>query len=94
MGTRVWRVALFGIPLQQAWSYRVSGDDAPKYYLDSDSDLYYYSFTDAYIAMAYKSLTAEQQGRFDPMITSSTSRHGRVTKWCFATWRAIIGFLG
>jgi predicted TIM-barrel fold metal-dependent hydrolase len=69
MGTRVWRVALFGIPLQQAWSYRVSGDDAPKYYLDSDSDLYYYSFTDAYIAMAYKSLTAEQQGRFDPMIT-------------------------
>jgi hypothetical protein len=30
MGSRVWRVALFGIPLQQAWSYRVSGDDAPK----------------------------------------------------------------
>jgi hypothetical protein len=31
--------------------------------------LYYYSFTDAYIAMAYKSLTKEQQARFDPMIT-------------------------
>ena len=29
MGTRVWRVALFGIPLQQEWSYRVSGDVAP-----------------------------------------------------------------
>ena len=69
MGTRVGRVALFGIPLQQQWSYRVSGDDAPTYYLDSDADLYYYSFTDAFIAMAYKSLTPEQQARFDPMIT-------------------------
>ncbi len=31
--------------------------------------LYYYSFTDAYIAMAYRSLTKEQQQLFDPMIT-------------------------
>jgi hypothetical protein len=69
MGTRVGRVALFGIPLQQQWSYRVSGDAAPKYYLDSDADLYYYSFTDAFIAMAYKALSPEQQARFDPMIT-------------------------
>lgn len=69
MGTRVWRVALFGIPLQQHWSYRVSGDAAPTYYLDSDSDLYYYSFTDAYIAQQYLSLSAEERRRFDPMIT-------------------------
>ncbi len=69
MGSRVGRVALFGIPLQQEWSYRVSGDAAPGYYLDSDADLYYYAFTDAFIAMAYKSLTPEQQARFDPMIT-------------------------
>jgi hypothetical protein len=69
MGTKVGRVALFGIPLQQQWSYRNSGDRAPAYYLDSDSPLYYYSFTDAWIAMAYKSLTREQQARFDPMIT-------------------------
>jgi hypothetical protein len=69
MGTKVGRVALFGIPLQQQWSYRNSGDRAPTYYLESDSPLYYYSFTDAYIAMAYKSLTREQQARFDPMIT-------------------------
>lgn len=69
MGTRVGRVALFGIPLQQQWSYRNSGDKAPTYYLETDSPLYYYSFTDAYIAMAYKSLTKEQQARFDPMIT-------------------------
>jgi hypothetical protein len=69
MGDRVGRVALFGIPLQQQWSYRVSGDAAPGYYLDSDADLYYYAFTDAVIAMAYKSLAPEQQARFDPMIT-------------------------
>jgi hypothetical protein len=69
MGTKVGRVALFGIPLQQQWSYRNSGDRAPAYYLETDSPLYYYSFTDAYIAMAYKSLTKEQQARFDPMIT-------------------------
>jgi hypothetical protein len=69
MGTRVGRVALFGIPLQQEWSYRNSGDVPPKYYLESDSPLYYYSFTDAWIATAYKSLAPEQQARFDPMIT-------------------------
>lgn len=69
MGNKVGRVALFGIPLQQQWSYSNSGDFAPYYYLQTDAPLYYYSFTDAYIAMAYKSLTKEQQDRFDPMIT-------------------------
>src|SRR5215475_4407396 len=69
MGTKVGRVALFGIPLQQQWSYRKSGERAPTYYLETDSPLYYYSFTDAWIAMAYKSLTKEEQARFDPMIT-------------------------
>jgi hypothetical protein len=69
MGSATGRVALFGLPLQQLWSYRVDGDRAPKYYLDSDAPLYYYSFTDAWIATAYKSLPPEQQARFDPMIT-------------------------
>lgn len=69
MGSKVGRVALFGIPLQQDWSYPNSGDFAPTYYLQSDAPLYYYSFTDAYIAMAYRSLSKEQQTRFDPMIT-------------------------
>ena len=69
MGTKVGRVALFGIPLQQQWSYRVDGDRAPTYYLSTDAPLYYYSFTDAWIAMAYKSLTNQEQARFDPMIT-------------------------
>jgi len=69
MGTKVGRSALFGIPLQQQWSYRVDGDRAPTYYLQSDAPLYYYSFTDAWIAMAYKSLPKNLQDRFDPMIT-------------------------
>ena len=69
MGTKVGRVALFGIPLQQQWSYQNSGDFAPTYYLQTDAPLYYYSFTDAYIAMAYRSLSAQQQARIDPMIT-------------------------
>jgi hypothetical protein len=69
MGDKAGRVAVFGVPLQQEWSYRVDGDRAPSYYLHSDAPLYYYSFTDATIAMEYKSLTKEQQARFDPMIT-------------------------
>ena len=69
MGTKVGRVALFGIPLQQQWSYGNTGDFAPTYYLQTDAPLYYYSFTDAIIATAYKSLTPAEQARFDPMIT-------------------------
>jgi hypothetical protein len=69
MGTRVERSTLFGIPLQQQWSYGNSGDFAPTYYLHSDAPLYYYSFTDASIAMAYRGLTPQEQARFDPMIT-------------------------
>jgi predicted TIM-barrel fold metal-dependent hydrolase len=69
MGDKVGRVALFGIPLQQTWSYGNTGDFAPTYYLQTDAPLYYYSFTDAVIAMTYRSLTPEQQARFDPMIT-------------------------
>src|SRR3954469_12686153 len=69
MGTRVSRATLFGIPLQQQWSHANSGDYAPTYYLQSDAPLYYYSFTDAYIASVYRALPADAQARFDPMIT-------------------------
>jgi hypothetical protein len=69
MGKTVGRSTLFGIPLQQTWSYANSGDFAPTYYLQTDAPLYYYSFTDATIAMQYRSLTKEQQARLDPMIT-------------------------
>ena len=69
MGDKVCRSTLFGIPLQQTWSYENSGNYAPTYYLQSDAPLYYYSFTDAVIAKAYLSLSKEQQARLDPMIT-------------------------
>ena len=69
MGDKVGRSTLFGIPLQQTWAYANSGDYAPTYYIQSDAPLYYYSFTDAFIANAYKKLTPEQQKRIDPMIT-------------------------
>ena len=69
LGTTIRRSTLFGIPLQQQWSYGNTGDFAPTYYTQTDAPLYYYSFTDAYIAMAYKSLNSEQQARLDPMIT-------------------------
>jgi hypothetical protein len=69
MGDKVGRSTLFGLPLQQMWSYENTGDFAPWYYLQTDAPLYYYSFTDAAIAMAYRSLEPEQQARFDPMIT-------------------------
>jgi hypothetical protein len=70
MGNVVKRSTLFGIPLQQMWQYGNTGDFAPTYYLQTDAPLYYYSFSDAFIAMAYKSLPPEQQARLDPMITA------------------------
>jgi predicted TIM-barrel fold metal-dependent hydrolase len=69
MGDKVCRSTVFGIPLQQTWSYHNSGEFAPTYYLQSDAPLYYYSFTDAYIANAYLKLKPEQRQRLDPMIT-------------------------
>jgi predicted TIM-barrel fold metal-dependent hydrolase len=69
MGDSVGRVALFGIPLQQEWLDAVTGANAPTYYLHSDAPLYYYSFTDAFIASQYLSLSAAERERFDPMIT-------------------------
>ena len=69
MEGRVCRSTLFGIPLQQQWSYRLTGDVAPTYYMDTDARLYYYSFTDADIAMRYLALPPADRARFDPMIT-------------------------
>lgn len=69
MGSKIGRSTVFGIPLQQQWSHSNTGDWAPTYYLQTDAPLYYYSFTDAHIAMSYKSLTADEQVRLDPMIT-------------------------
>jgi predicted TIM-barrel fold metal-dependent hydrolase len=70
----IGRVAVFGIPLQQEWLDAVTGENAPTYYLHSDAPLYYYSFTDAMIAMEYRSLSPAEQARFDPMITGFDPR--------------------
>jgi predicted TIM-barrel fold metal-dependent hydrolase len=69
MGSKTARAAVFGIPLQQKWDYFESGPRAPDYYLLADSELYYYSFTDAIIADQYLRLPAEDRARIDPMIT-------------------------
>ncbi len=68
MGSTVKRSTVFGLPVQQMWDYNNTGDFAPWYYLQTDAPLYYYSFIDAMIAMAYKGLPADQQARLDPMI--------------------------
>ena len=74
MGDSIGRTTLFGIPLQQEWLDAVTGENAPTYYLHSDAPLYYYSFTDAYIAMQYRSLNVADRARFDPMITGFDPR--------------------
>lgn len=69
MDDKVGRSMLCGIPLQQQWMQASTGDFAPTYYTQTDAPLYYYSFTDAKIAMSYLSLTPDERQRFDPMIT-------------------------
>ena len=46
--------------------YGNTGDFAPTYYLQTDAPLYYYSFTDAFIAMAYRSLPPAAAGALRP----------------------------
>ncbi len=69
MGDKVGRSTLFGLPLQQQWTFVNSFDDEPTYYLDSDAKMYYYSFVDAIIAHEYNTLSEQEKERFDPMIT-------------------------
>ena len=69
MGDSVGRVARVRHPAAAGVAAQRDGDDAPTYYLQSDAPLYYYSFTDAYIATEYRSLTPRDRARFDPMIT-------------------------
>ncbi|GAB3366297.1 hypothetical protein GCM10027431_08050 [Lysobacter rhizosphaerae] len=69
MGDTIKRSVLFGLPLQQHWSYAEMGYVPPTYYMQSDASLYYYSFTDAHLAMQFRSLDAQAQARFDPLIS-------------------------
>ena len=66
MGDSVGRVALFGIPLQQEWLARRHRRRRADVLPASDAPLYYYSFTDAYIAMQYRSLSPARAGAVRP----------------------------
>ena len=69
MGDKIKRSVLFGLPVQQMWNHAEMGDVPPTYYMQSDASLYYYSFTDAYLAMQFRSLDKAGQDRFDPLIS-------------------------
>ena len=70
MGTRTGRSTLFGIPLQQTWSFANSGDFAPTYYLQIGCAALLLLVHRCLHRQAYfKSLTPAEQARFDPMIT-------------------------
>ncbi len=68
MGDKVGRVAFFGLPLAQKWDFFVTGKRRPGYYLESDSEMYYYSFIDAMTAAEYLRLPEKDRRRFDPFI--------------------------
>lgn len=57
---------VFGLPVMKRWSE--TEREAPVYYLDDDTDCYYYSFTDGIIAEEYKKLSSEEQERIYPLI--------------------------
>jgi Amidohydrolase len=71
------RIAVFGIPLAQKWNmYEFTSLNRPRYYLNTEEELYYYSAVDARIAREYLALSYEQQKRFDPMITGFNPTDG------------------
>ena len=74
MGDTIGRSTVFGIPLQQQWSHGNTGDWAPTFYLQTDAPLYYYSFSDDHIAMAYRSLPAAQQARLVAVLAGPVMR--------------------
>src|SRR6478736_7726784 len=88
MGSRVGRSTVFGLPVHQMWSFQNSGNYAPTYYLQSDAPMYYYSFTDAWIATQYNALSAEEKTHFDPLISGfhpadmyATAHVKRTRRW-------------
>lgn len=63
LGAKGGRAALIAVPVEPVRSLRLQPNRADAGPAPSDS------FTDAWIATVYKSLTVELQARFDPMIT-------------------------
>lgn len=62
----IQKAVVFGLPVTKQWSEYER--EAPEYYLDDDSECYYYSATDTIIAEEYKTLSPENQKRIYPLI--------------------------
>ena len=69
MGNKVGRAILFGIPLQQQWSYGNTGRFAPDLLPADRRPAVLLLVHRRLIAMAYRSLPPAEQARLDPMIT-------------------------
>ncbi|OIP54337.1 amidohydrolase [Candidatus Gracilibacteria bacterium CG2_30_37_12] len=65
-GANIQKAVVFGLPVTKQWSEYER--EAPEYYLDDDSECYYYSATDTIIAEEYKKLDVESQKRIYPLM--------------------------
>src|SRR5688500_20133046 len=75
MGPTIGRATLFGIPPQQQWTWGNAGGFRPQYALRTAAPMQHSSYTDAFIATAFKSLLPAQQARLDPLITGINPTH-------------------
>lgn len=64
--SNIQKAVVFGLPVTKQWSEYER--EAPEYYLDDDSECYYYSLTDTIVAEEYKKLNPKQQKRLYPLI--------------------------
>ena len=62
----IQKAVVFWLPVTKQWSEHER--EAPEYYLDDDSECYYYSVTDVIVAEEYKKLKPADQKRIYPLI--------------------------
>lgn len=60
------KAVIFGLPVAKLWDE--CDREAPDYYLASDARCYYYGYTDVIVAEMVRSMPAEQQKRFYPLL--------------------------
>lgn len=64
--SNIQKAVVFWLPVTKQWAEHER--EAPEYYLDDDSECYYYSATDTIVAEEYKKLSPENQKRIYPLI--------------------------
>lgn len=64
--TNLEGAVVFGLPVMK--KYAETEEESPEYYLDDDSDVYYYSRTDDIVAQEYLKLDKASQARLYPTI--------------------------